>query len=136
MDSGASGIRSGRTVVGLRSLGDPRLLRLADEDVELPSGTVEKGQAVVIAMGSAASDEAVYEAPDTVRFDRGRSLQLMFGGGPHYCPGAHLAKAELQVGLGLLAERLPGLRLAAGLEELRFTEGEELSSLESLPVAW
>jgi cytochrome P450 len=123
-------------VLRVRSLGDLRLLRLATEDVELPSGTVEKGQAVVIAMGSAMSDEAVYEAPDTVRLDRNTSVQLMFGGGPHFCLGAHLAKAELQVGLGLLAERLPGLRLAAPPEELRFTEGEELSSLESLPVTW
>ncbi|MCX4705499.1 cytochrome P450 [Streptomyces sp. NBC_01373] len=123
-------------VLRVKSLGDLRLMRLATEDVELPSGTVPKGQAVVIAMGSAMSDEAVYEAPDKVLLDRNSSVQLMFGGGPHFCLGAHLAKAELQVGLGLLAERLPGLRLAARLEELRFTEGEELSSLESLPVSW
>lgn len=118
------------------ALGDLLMLREATEDIELPSVTVRKGSAVVVSVLSALRDEAEYPDPETVRFDRGDSWPLIFGAGPHFCPGAHLARAELQIALGLLAERLPELRPAAHLDTLRFTEGEELSSLVSLPVAW
>lgn len=120
----------------VNGLGDLLQLRVATEDVGLPSGTVEKGQAVVVAVQAALQDSAVYQDPEEVRFDRDIIAPLYFGGGPHFCIGAHLAKAELEIALELLAERLPGLRLAADLDELRFTEGEELSSLVSLPVSW
>ncbi|HZP54059.1 cytochrome P450 [Actinocrinis sp.] len=117
-------------------LGNGAALRLAVDDVELPSGTVRAGDAVLIATSAALRDEAAYPSPDVVRFDREAPAQIVFGAGPHYCLGAHLAKAELRIGLGLLVERLPGLRLAADPLTLDYTEGEVLSSLVSLPVAW
>ncbi|HEU5356070.1 MAG TPA: cytochrome P450 [Actinocrinis sp.] len=117
-------------------LGNGAALRLAVEDVELPSGTVHAGEGVLIATSAALRDELAYPDPDTVSFDREPPAQIVFGAGPHYCLGAHLAKAELRIGLGLLLERLPGLRLAADPRTLSYTEGEVLSSLVSLPVAW
>ena len=117
-------------------LGNGASLRLAVEDVELPSGTVRAGDAVLIATSAALRDDAAYPDPESVRFDREAPTQIVFGAGPHYCLGAHLAKAELRIGLGLLIERLPGLRLAADPLTLSYTEGEVLSSLVSLPVAW
>jgi cytochrome P450 len=112
------------------------LLRQATDEVELPSGVVHCGDAVVIALESAAFDEEAYPDPDEVLFDREPPVQIAFGAGPHYCLGAHLAKAELRIGLGTLLERLPGLRLEADPAKLRFTEGQVLSSLVELPVAW
>ena len=112
------------------------LLRQATQDVRLPSGTVQCGDAVVIALESASFDEDAYPDPDSVLFDREPPEQVSFGAGPHYCLGAHLAKAELRIGLGTLLERLPGLRLDADPASLRFTEGKVLSSLVELPVAW
>lgn len=117
-------------------LGNSGALRQAVEDVELPSGTIRAGEAVIIAVSSALRDELAYPDPDTVRFDREAPAQIVFGAGPHYCLGAHLAKAELRIGLGALTERLPGLRLAADPLTLSYTEGEVLSSLVSLPVSW
>jgi cytochrome P450 len=117
-------------------LGPGASLRMAVEDIELPSVTIKAGEAVLLARGYAMRDGAAYPEPDAVRFDREAPPQLVFGGGPHYCLGAHLAKAELQIGLGLLAERLPTLRLNAQLSELRFTDGEMISALIDLPVAW
>jgi cytochrome P450 len=117
-------------------IGDLLQLRVAVDDVELPSGTVRKGDAVVVAVRSATTDESVYDDPLTVRFGREIREPLYFGAGPHFCIGSHLAKAELQVAIQVLAERLPGLSLAVGLDGVRFTEGAELSSLASLPVRW
>ncbi len=96
------------------AIGDLLELRVATEDVELPSGKVEEGDAVVIAVRAALGDPDVYEDPDTVRFDRKIAAPLYFGGGPHFCIGSHLAKAELEIALAVLVERLPTLRLSGG----------------------
>ena len=48
------------------------------------------------------------------RFDpdrRALEKSLVFGHGPHFCLGAQLARAELRIALGALAERLPSMRL-------------------------
>ena len=111
-------------------------LRLATEDVELPSGLIRAGQAVAIAGASGQHDEEAYPEPGRLRFDRDAPAALIFGGGPHYCLGAHLAKAELEIGLRQLIERFPKLRLTIDRADLRFTDGEILSSLVELPVAW
>jgi cytochrome P450 len=117
-------------------LGNGATLRIATEDVDLPSGRITAGQAVAICGNSAQWDESAYPEPGTLRFDRDAPPALTFGGGAHYCLGAHLAKAELRIGLGLLVARFPALRLTAAPDELRFTEGEILSSLVALPVTW
>ena len=111
-------------------------MRLATEDVELPSGTVRKGQGVLIACASALRDPEIYPDPESVRFDRTDAPQLVFSGGPHYCLGAHLAKAELRTALAVLSARIPDLRLNAAGSDIRFSNGDILSTLLELPVAW
>jgi cytochrome P450 len=61
---------------------------------------------------------------------------LHTGGGPHYCLGAHLAKAELNIGLGTLLQRLPTLRMTVKRDELVFSGGEIVDSMVTLPAAW
>jgi cytochrome P450 len=117
-------------------LSNTTLLRRAVADVELPSGTVKAGQTIAIPNNGALRDPEAYPDPDSIRFDRDAPPTLIFGGGPHYCLGAHLAKAELVVGLGLLLERLPTLRMAVGRDELEFSRGEIVDSMIALPVAW
>jgi len=117
-------------------LSNSTLLRMAVADVELPSGTVRAGQAVAIPSNGALRDPEAYPDPDTILFDRDAPPTLIFGGGPHYCLGAHLAKAELVIGLGTLLRRLPTLRMTGTRDELRFSGGEIVDSMIELPVAW
>ena len=117
-------------------LSNSALLRLAVEDVELPSGTVKAGQAIAIPSNGAMRDPEAYPDPDTIRFDRDAPTPLIFGGGPHYCLGAHLAKAELTIGLGTLLQQLPTLRMTVKREELVFSGGEIVDSMVTLPAAW
>ena len=86
---------------------------------------------------SANRDDAVWDEPDRFRLDRNlvelRRTHLSFGAGAHYCLGAPLARLEGRVALGLLLERLPGLRLAGEPEPVPpfFLQG-----CGRLPVAW
>jgi len=90
---------------------------------------------VLLAGNSALRDEQAYPDPDVIRFDRTPRKQLVFGGGPHYCLGAHLAKAELRIGLGLLVERLPTLppRRRAGDAALYRGEISQLPGVAAVP---
>jgi cytochrome P450 len=117
-------------------LSNSTLLRRAVADVDLPSGTVKAGQTIAIPNNAALRDPEAYTDPDTIRFDRDAPPTLIFGGGAHYCLGAHLAKAELTVGLSVLLERLPGLRMTVARAELTFSGGEIVDSMLALPVTW
>jgi cytochrome P450 len=58
---------------------------------------------------------------------------LTFGAGAHYCPGANLARAELEEALAFLAPRAPGLALD-GPPQLGGIEG--IYGIDKLPVIW
>ena len=58
---------------------------------------------------------------------------LTFGAGTHYCPGANLARAELEEALTFLAPRAPGLALD-GPPQLGGVEG--VYGIDKLPVIW
>jgi cytochrome P450 len=75
-------------------------------DVEIPPDSW-----VLFAIAGANRDPAVVADPD--RFDpaRGRTEVLTFGRGVKSCPGVHLARRNLGVGLSVLLERLPRLLL-------------------------
>ncbi|WP_433341150.1 cytochrome P450 [Streptomyces sp. CA-253872] len=61
---------------------------------------------------------------------------LAFGAGRHYCLGTWLARAELQLALHRLAERLPTLRLAVATEEVEWRHGTITRSPVRLPASW
>ncbi|MEV8093465.1 cytochrome P450 [Kitasatospora sp. NPDC085879] len=67
------------------------------------------GTGVFLLLGAANRDPARYEQPG--RFDPARrdSHPLSFGGGPHYCLGAQLARLEAQTALPALFTRFPAL---------------------------
>ncbi len=74
--------------------------RTARHDVELGGRHVKAGDALAVVFTSGNRDETVFDRPDEFRFDRDRSLLLTFGRGPHMCPGAPLARLQLQIGTG------------------------------------
>jgi cytochrome P450 len=85
--------------------------RVAMEDLEIDGWSIPAGTLVFLSVASANRDEAVFD--DSLVFDitAEREAQLTFGGGPHYCLGVHLARAEMEEALRILPGRLPNLRL-------------------------
>jgi len=112
------------------------LARYALEDVEVGGVLIRAGEPVLAANLSANHDETVFTDP--LRLDLGRepNPHVTFGHGPHHCIGSQLARAELQIAIGTLITRLPGLRLAVEDHELVWKEGQLIRGLETLPVTW
>ena len=60
---------------------------------------------------SANRDPAVYHDPDQLDITRDDPpAMLTFGGGAHYCLGAHLARIELTEALRIITQRMPNPR--------------------------
>jgi cytochrome P450 len=116
--------------------GNAAMIKVAMEDIQLPSGIIGAGEVIALPLSSTGLDENAYPDALTPRFDRQGPRSLIFGGGERYCLGQHVAKAMLYAGLSALMTRLPGLRLAADPKTLRFSKGELVHMLTSLPVAW
>jgi cytochrome P450 len=87
------------------------LPRIAPNDVELAGQLVPAGSIVLMGIASANRDEKVYDDPDRFDIDRPGGRLLTFGFGSHYCPGSHLAKAQIVAGVRALLARFDDLRL-------------------------
>jgi cytochrome P450 len=87
--------------------------RIAQRDTEVAGERVRAGQIVVLLLGGANRDPAVFPDPDRVDVTRENAGEhLAFSSGPHFCLGAALARMEGEVGLRALFDRFPGLALA------------------------
>ena len=82
--------------------------RTVTHPVEVAGTSLCPGDRVLLALGSANGDEAVFPAPDEVRLDRENAgRHLAFGYGIHRCLGAFLAPAEMAVLLEEVLRRMP-----------------------------
>lgn len=87
-------------------------LRIPREDLVFRDVVLPKDVMVFLPNGFAARDAAA--APDPDRFDPERSQvnrHLAFGRGMHMCLGQHIARAQIEEGLHLIAQRLKNPRL-------------------------
>jgi cytochrome P450 len=113
----------------------PDLRRLATEDVEIAGVHIRAGEGVIVALQAANRDPAAFADPDALDVGRITTGHLAFGHGLHQCIGQSLARAELQIGLPALFDRLPGLRLTTPPEDLVLTMSV-IHGVRSLPVSW
>lgn len=111
--------------------------RTAMEDLDIAGTSMRRGDMVYISLGAANRDPAVFPDPDSFLIGRAESGRkpLSFGGGAHYCLGARLARIELETALGVLLEKLPGLRLV-NMESPRWRPTLTIRGLEELRAVW
>tara|TARA_B100001939_G_scaffold266994_1_gene234415 strand:- start:1349 stop:2023 length:675 start_codon:yes stop_codon:yes gene_type:complete len=67
------------------------------DDDEVGGVEVKKHSKVAILLGSANRDSLAFSNADHLDFDRANLSHTSFGGGVHFCLGAHLARLELEV---------------------------------------
>lgn len=88
--------------------------RYATDATRLGSARVAAGELVRISLTGANRDPRVFRDPDAFDPARPRRGNLAFAQGPHVCVGVHLARLEARIGIGVLLDVLPRLRLADG----------------------
>ncbi|MEU3453494.1 cytochrome P450 [Micromonospora sp. NPDC006766] len=111
--------------------------RIATDDVEYRGVRIPCGSVVGVVINSANHDPAHFADPDRLDIRRVRGPHLGFGHGVHYCLGVSLARMEAQLGIAALLRRLPGLRLAVPLAEVRrLPAASPFRGLLELPVTF
>jgi cytochrome P450 len=86
--------------------------RYATADVGLDDAAIRRGDPVTVSLAGAGRDPAFFPEPDRFDLRRENARQnLAFAHGPHFCLGAHLARAEASAAILALLRALPGLRL-------------------------
>ena len=112
------------------------LARIALEDVEVHGVRIEAGEPVYVSYLAANRDPDVFPDPDRIDVDRDARAHLAFGGGPHRCAGAALARMQTELLIDTLLDRLPVLRLAVHVEQVPFRRGTLVRGPRALPVRW
>ncbi|MBQ1074787.1 cytochrome P450 [Micromonospora sp. C31] len=110
-------------------------MRWAKEDIDLGEGVVIRaGDAILISYLAHGRDPAVHRDPEVFDIDRENKEHLAFGAGPHFCPGARLARLEAAVAVPALFARFPRLALAVPPEEIQPLRSFMANDVASLPV--
>ena len=87
--------------------------RVALRDTEVAGRRVRAGSLIILLLGGANRDPAVFADPNRFDVQRPEAAEnLAFSSGIHYCIGAALARLEGDVGLRALFQRFPDLALA------------------------
>jgi cytochrome P450 len=107
--------------------------RTATSDCELGGQPIRAGDKVVVSFTSANRDETVFADPDRFDIRRQPNPHLVFGHGPHFCLGAHLARVQMRALFAEVLARTSDLRPAGPPAFLRsnFQRG-----VKRLPISW
>jgi cytochrome P450 len=106
--------------------------RVALEPVEIEGVKIEPEIPIALSLGAANRDPRRHERPDELDVARADPKPLSFGGGPHFCVGAALARLEGKAAFAALLSSTRGISLVEkpswrpsfglrGLEALRIT---------------
>ena len=100
--------------------GPAGMTRFAVRDFEARGKTIRKGQMLMLALGGANRDPAVFPNPDVLDLERDNRELLVFGNGPHYCLGANLARQEMGCMLDAALDIVtPGSRVRKDLQQFQ-----------------
>ena len=87
--------------------GGAGLPRYAIHDFELRGKQIRKGQMLLLSFAGAHRDASVFPNPNRFDVERNTDDLTIFGLGPHYCLGVHLALAELRCVVDAALDFLP-----------------------------
>lgn len=111
--------------------------RVAIRDVQVGNTKIGKNEGVWALNASANEDETVFKNPKEFNIHRKPNPQLAFGYGPHQCVAEHLARAEIQIAIQTLIQRLPNIQLAIPLDKVQYvTDPSRDFGVDALPVKW
>jgi cytochrome P450 len=109
-------------------------MRVVTQDTEFEGVTMRQGERVLLFLPAADLDPEVFPNPRQFDLQRENKAHMAFGGGPHRCLGAHLARIELQVFYEELLNRLPPFRSDPS-QNVRY-HGGIVIGLDALHLLW
>jgi cytochrome P450 len=104
------------------------LPRLALRDAVLEDRTIQAGQVVLPSLSAALHHSTQVERPDELDPAQTADRRLIFGAGPHYCPGAELSLSWLRIGVRSFFERFPEAELSDNLNYTRVASATPIAS--------
>lgn len=113
------------------------LWRVVTHDTEFNGVHLPADSLVMLRYHSANRDESVFD--DAENFDvcrRNADDHIAFGQGTHFCPGAMLARKEMNLAYSKLFARLTNIQLAAGKNDLTHWPNLVLRGLKSLHITF
>ena len=106
--------------------------RQTKQDYPIDGVTIPAGQTVFIMIGAGNHDPSRYDDPDRLDLTRTEIRPLSFGGGVHFCLGAALARAEIEIVFSKLFERFPSVQIDGDVPPYR--DRLTLRGLTQLPL--
>ena len=107
--------------------------RVTEAEVEVGGVTIPAGEQVFAMLGAGNRDPQRYANADQLDITRTDIQPLTFGGGVHFCLGAALARAEIEITFRTLLQRFPHIELAG--DEPCFQDRLVLRGLTALNIA-
>lgn len=86
--------------------------RVATRDTEVAGVCIHAGEVVALDWHASNRDPEIFSPPDAFEPERHAAANLVYGIGPHVCPGRPLARLELRELTGALLAAAPALELA------------------------
>lgn len=118
----------------LRRYSVVNVARVVRGDMQCEGVELKQGDIVMLPTSLVGTDEKLNKCPFTVDLDRKRPRHAAFGRGPHFCPGVHLARAEIRVTLEEWLRRIPEFSLAPDAEP-KFRSGI-VGTVRGVSLVW
>ena len=113
------------------------LWRVVTRDTEIRGVPIPKDSLLMLRYAAGNRDESVFENPEQMDVCRANADDhIAFGYGTHFCPGAMLARKEMQVAFTRLLQRLTNIRLVEGRNDLSHWPNVVLRGLKELHITF
>lgn len=113
------------------------LWRVVTRDTEIRGVAIPKDSLLMLRYAAGNRDEAVFAEPEAMDVCRKNADDhLAFGQGSHFCPGAMLARKEMQVAFTRLLERLTNIQLVEDKNDLKHWPNVVLRGLQQLHISF
>jgi cytochrome P450 len=88
-------------------------VRIPRDELRFGDTVIPKDRMVMAMLAAANRDPEVFPEPDRFDIARTPNEHMAFGGGTHFCLGAHLARMEAQAAIGALVRKTEKLELVS-----------------------